>query len=152
MCAGRHIQADEEGYQEQVASTLPHNKLPLDALSSGHHSQPQEVSHDRTAKEVSQRLQVRLSTLPCKQLLQCHLAVCEWVHDDDYLLCTALKECMLLYRLHCNYAPTKAVLACCHHRCDLQALYLYCMRSGHVCQSFTTLLIESCRHRLCHSN
>ena len=34
MCVGRHIQADEEGYQEQVAGALPHYQLPLDALSS----------------------------------------------------------------------------------------------------------------------
>ena len=56
MCAGRHIQADEEGYQEQVARALPCHQLPVDALSSRYHSQPQEVPCDRTAEEVSQGL------------------------------------------------------------------------------------------------
>lgn len=68
-CAGRHIQTDEEGHQEQVAAALPHHQLPVDALSSRHRPQPQEVPIDCTAEEVAQGLQVsKLLHPPALQL------------------------------------------------------------------------------------
>ena len=56
--SGRHIQAYEEGDQEQVAGPLPCYQLPVDALPCRRHPQSQDIPYHSPPEEIHQRLQV----------------------------------------------------------------------------------------------